>query len=89
MNLTNKVVGPKLREGFIGLYHFTGLYITVVLFYYQYFWVQNLSIYLYRKGLKARYLTASLALRWTLTHDIPSVFHADQHGMRPFLNFGL
>ena len=33
-------------------------------------------------------LTANWAFRWPLTHVTPSVFHADQHGIVPFLNFG-
>ena len=39
---------------------------------------------LYRKGLKARYLTASLAFRQPLSYPTPSVFHAEQRGMRTF-----
>ena len=43
------------------------------------------SLYLYRKGLKALYLTASLAFRQPLSHPTPSVFHADQRGIGGFL----
>ena len=28
--------------------------------------------------------TAILAFKWTITHPTPSVFHADQRGMRAF-----
>ena len=31
--------------------------------------------------------TASLALRWALTHVTPLVCHADQRGMGPFFEF--
>ena len=41
--------------------------------------------YLYRKGLKARYLTARLAFRQPLRHPTHSVFHADQRGIGGFL----
>ena len=44
---------------------------------------------LHWKGLMAPGPSASLAFRWTLTYDIPSVFHADQRGMEDFLDFGL
>ena len=41
--------------------------------------------YLYRKGLKAMYPTASLAFRHPKGHPTPSVFHADQRGIGAFL----
>ena len=40
---------------------------------------------LYRKGLKAMYLTASLAFRQPKGHPTPSVFHADQLDVCKFL----
>ena len=48
-------------------------------------WAFATNVNLYRKGLKARYLTASLDCRQPLSHPTPSVFHAEQHGMRTFL----
>ena len=45
--------------------------------------------HLYRKGLKALYLTASLAFRQPLGHPNPSVFYAEQRVIGAFLNFGL
>ena len=38
-----------------------------------------------RKALLSRSPTANLAFRRTIAHPTPSVFHADQRGMRPFL----
>ena len=42
------------------------------------------NTYLDRKTLLSRPLTASLVLRQSLAHPTPSVFHADQRGVRKF-----
>ena len=38
-----------------------------------------------RKAHLSRPTTAILAFTWTITHPTPSVLHADQRGVRPFL----